>query len=478
MTFPYEKYLPECPDEDVMGTAQEVILRLAKRTGLMATIVNVGLMSAGWNDALDEVSATPAGSRSDYHRSDALLQQWPKGIKTVPFIGTAMRPLSSPEMVVAMAREGVLSRVHRYFADSSDYRRIQAEYRRDHPDFKDHLIKARSKTAWVALNIQKSVEHYKLLVRRLTEALGPGRARAMMPIMSVAPTSGGMQHVVELAEAGCTRFDIDTMGGLEKTKAFTRALRRRYPDTFIISGSIDNPLDAKWHAQFCDAIDLGVGNGKSCSTRPTLGIGAQQGWVIAKTAEVLDEAELLWRNHGKGAVIIASGGNIQRRDRAMAIALGADAATFGSSTQTCAETDAETVYRYVGDSLWERGVHWVAFNVFGRKASRVLHVRVVGMASPAVAGKYSTEGKETLPEGEDYLVPVPGGRRRTFKSLAAKSFKALGGTLSSIGAPVDEHCLEWLRRSPLSFVRSFGSDLENGTPGAELLARAATKRRD
>lgn len=450
MRIPDNYVLPRCPEPGVFGTAREVFLRYARMSQMVPTILNLGCMSAMWLN-WDLPQDLEPNSRSDYLQKGVLRQHWPGKMHCLPFIGTAMQPLAHPPMVRAFAQAGVVSRIHRYYASNKDYQKIRQRLQEELGATQHAaVIDSQAEREWEDLNIKLSVDHFQRLMQVLEEELGPEQAKVMMPIMAVAPTSGGMKHVRALVQAGCVRFDVDTMAGLPKSIRFLRELSQlKLGDyRFIISGSTDNPYDVLEYAKYCDAIDLGVGNGKSCSTRPELGIGAPQGWLLAKTAQLLDEAGLLYRNHGKGVVIIASGGNLQPRDRAVALALGADAATFGSSTQLCKESSAEP-----------------------KQINGKWFIEVFGMASTAITAKFSASGTEDVPEGHAYMILLPNGpqSRRSVADAVRQAAKRLGGTLSAVGAPVSPSCLEFLRQVPLWFMRTPGAELENGTPGRDII---------
>ncbi len=431
----YQVTLPKQAEDCVFGTAAGITLRTSRLVGA-TTILHLGCADAPWNN-WDLPEEYEPDSRGDYAAKGVLEVSGPAGFKSrLPFIGTAMRPLGRVSMVQEFARHGVLARIHRYFVPHKE-------------------ANARGWTAAQvqSINIERSVKRWKEIMDWLRTEFGDERAKELEPFMAVAPTSGGMVHVRALLEAGCTRFDVDTMGGLPKSLRFARELHaatRSVLGALIISGSVSSPEGVAAVAPYSDFIDMGVGNGKSCSTRPEIGIGLHQGYAIASASGCLREMGLLYRESGKGCLIIASGGFLETHDRGYALALGADLVTFGSSTQMCIESGAKTQQNPI---------------------TKVYEVQVYGMASAAVARAYSLTGTEDLPEGDDYWIPFPGGEtaRPRFADRLRALCKSIGGTLSSIGAPVLPGAIEFLRQSPTFYYRAPGAELENGTPGKNVL---------
>ncbi len=433
----FQVNVPETEEEEIFGSAADISIRKSRQVGA-TTILHLGCEDQPFDNFDTVPESNWPDSRSDYANQGTLKVYGANGfVSDLPFIGTAMLPLGRFSMVQEFARHGIVARIHRYFVSHKERK-------------KRRMGEARVQR----VNIERSVALWREVMDWLRATFGEEHAWQLQPFMAVAPTSGGMVHVQALLDAGCTRFDVDTMGGLPKSIIFAKQLHAALADNprrCIISGSVSSANGVAKLAPFSDIIDLGVGNGKSCSTRPEIGIGLHQGVAIALATRKLRQMGLLYRESGKGCLIIASGGYFETHDRGYALALGADLVTFGSSTQMCIESGAK-------DRI--------------NNQTGVYEVQVYGMASQAVAGAFSATGFEELPEGDDYWIAFPGGAsaRPRFERRLRALCKSLGGTLSSVGAPVLPGVLEYLRQVPSFYYRAPGAELENGTPGRHILS--------
>jgi len=121
-------------------------------------------------------------------------------------------------------------------------------------------------------------------------------------------------------------------GHHSKVKAMILHIRTLFPDVFIIAGNVTTPEAVtalqEWGA---DAIKVGIGPGKACTTRLQTGFHVPMFTAVKQCIEVSD------------VPLIADGGIKHYGDIAKALAAGADMIMCGSLFASCSDSPAPTV---------------------------------------------------------------------------------------------------------------------------------------
>lgn len=129
-----------------------------------------------------------------------------------------------------------------------------------------------------------------------------------------------VEETTKYVDNGAEVILIDVaQGGMKKIIEEAEKIKRKFPNIFIIAGSISNSLVVKMYVDVgIDILKLGVGNGSACDTRQQAGTGTPQ------LSAILDSCLV------KGANIIADGGIKYPGDAAKALAAGAKVIMSGS----------------------------------------------------------------------------------------------------------------------------------------------------
>lgn len=121
-------------------------------------------------------------------------------------------------------------------------------------------------------------------------------------------------------------------GGMRKIIDEAKKIKKKFPDVFVLAGSISNYNVARAYMDAgIDIIKLGVGNGSACDTRQQAGTGTPQ------LSAILDATQI------PGLTVIADGGIKYPGDVALALAAGAQIAMSGSIFAGTTETPGNVI---------------------------------------------------------------------------------------------------------------------------------------
>jgi len=205
--------------------------------------------------------------------------------------------------------------------------------------------------------------------------------------VGAAVGSRDVERVAKLVQENVDVIVLDSAHGdsIEVIEAL-KMYKAEFPDLQIIAGNVSTGEGAKHLIEAgADAIKVGQGPGRICSTRVIAGIGVMQPDAVWRAASVANHYQI---------PIIADGGIQYSGDLAIAIACGASCVMIGQALAGCKESPGEVIH--------EDGK---LFKVYRGMAS--LEAMSVKKGSDRYQ-KQATELKKLVPEGITKKVPFKG----------------------------------------------------------------------
>ncbi len=153
---------------------------------------------------------------------------------------------------------------------------------------------------------------------------------------AVSPSDKNLERADALIEAGVDALVLDSAHGHSKNVVtMTGMLKKKYPETALISGNIVTPEAAEdLYKAGADVVKVGIGPGSICTTRIVAGVGYPQLSAILNVAPVAEK----W-----GRSLVADGGVKYSGDIVKAVAAGANAIMMGGMFAGTAESPGELV---------------------------------------------------------------------------------------------------------------------------------------
>lgn len=187
-------------------------------------------------------------------------------------------------------------------------------------------------------------------------------------------------------------------GGLRVSWDAIRYLKRTYPDVDVIAPNISEPDIAEEHAKAgADAVRVGIGPGRVCTTRKNTGVGGSQLTAVLRCAEVAARY---------GIPLIADGGVRNGEDFAKALAAGASSVMIGTLFAGTEEAPGEE-HRLEDGTLAKKH-----FGMASNEAKMLLR----NLEQAGLLAKRTNLG--TAPEGRDEVwIPYRGEVRHIVESL-------------------------------------------------------------
>ena len=216
----------------------------------------------------------------------------------LPVVSSNMPDITEAKMAVAMAEQGGLGILHRFYGNSSG-------------DAED-----------IAISIQMNVEDFKLAldgIKELSSEINPCTRIGV----SVGVKESEKDRFKALHDVGARIFCIDIAHGHTiMMKNTITWIRENYDDVFIIAGNIATGQGAvdliEWGA---DIVKVGIGPGLVCRTRSKTGVGTPQFTALKEIYEALESS-------GMDYGILADGGIREEADCGKAL-IYADAVMVG-----------------------------------------------------------------------------------------------------------------------------------------------------
>lgn len=237
-----------------------------------------------------------------------------------------------------------------------------------------------------------------------------------------------IQRVAELVKENIDVIVLDSAHGdsrevLEALKVY----KGEFPDLQVIAGNVSTGEGAKNLIDAgADAIKVGQGPGRICSTRIIAGIGVMQPDAVFRAASVANQY---------GVPVIADGGIQYSGDLAIAMACGASSIMVGQALAGCKESPGEVIH--------EDGK---LFKVYRGMAS--LEAMSVKKGSDRYQ-KQATELKKLVPEGITKKVPFKG-------YLADQVFMLAEGLRTGLGYCGSRDLSEFKRKAQLLRITAAG----------------------
>lgn len=162
--------------------------------------------------------------------------------------------------------------------------------------------------------------------------------------------SYGLYEIEELIDTDSVEADnvlIDIANGnMEKLFTLVEKFKKTYPSKTLMAGNVANPETYKLLSDLgVDIIRVGIGNGGSCLTSESTGIGYPMGSLI-------EECRNYKNRYGLTSIILADGGFKKYADIIKALAVGADSVMLGSILNKSLESSGDNYkMKYSPDTI-------------------------------------------------------------------------------------------------------------------------------
>lgn len=155
---------------------------------------------------------------------------------------------------------------------------------------------------------------------------------------AIGITDDYFERFIELYNAGCRIFCLDTANGANKmVEHAAQKLIEKHQDISLIVGNVASAETYKWLAdlKLFSAVRVGIAGGAACSTKLETGI------YYPMVSSVLECVKIMQENNGPS--IIADGGIKIPADMAKALAIGANVVMMGSVLAGCKESPSPVI---------------------------------------------------------------------------------------------------------------------------------------
>ena len=283
-----------------------------------------------------------------------------------PIISANME-ITEHRMAIAMAKLGGFGIIHRFM--SYEKQLAEVVLVKDYPIYNSHIL-----------------SEYKMVTSK-------GFDNRLLVGAAIGVKDSDYDHAINLVNAGCDVICVDVAHGHSKAVISLVAKLYEYKKSkefCIIAGNVATPEGVLSLINAgADSIKVGVGPGRSCSTRIVTGFGIPQLSAIIECSNAVKNT---------GISIIADGGIKNSGDIAKAIAGGAHAVMLGSLLSGTEEAEGDTFIK-----------NEMKYKVFRGMAS----------ADATLARPNNTKDiDEIVPEGVSTLVPYKGSVVKVINNLS------------------------------------------------------------
>jgi GMP reductase len=227
--------------------------------------------------------------------------------------------------------------------------------------------------------------------RTLAEFFGRASSRHSFFSMGITKEELDRLRKVSLASS-VTRISIEVANGyMDSLPKFIAAIRKEFPETIILAGSVCTPEGTVNVLKAgADIARVGIGSGSVCITRKVTGVGYPQ---LSATIECSQAA------HEMGGFVCSDGGCTVPGDVCKAFCAGADFVMLGGMLAGHNECDGRVTYKRVG----------------GKK--KPVGMEFYGMASDVAQDKHYGKPGYGAAEGKRVVVPYRGAVADTLSEI-------------------------------------------------------------